>query len=40
MNLPIDESMAFADKYTSPVTGGDNAALAAYVQAKMDALGG
>ena len=30
---------AFAAKYTAPVTGGDNAALTAYVQAKLAALG-
>ena len=40
LNLPANESMARAAKYTSPVINGDNNALAAFVQAKLAALGG
>jgi filamentous hemagglutinin family protein len=40
MGMTADESAAFAAKYTAPVTGGDNAAVAAYVQARLAALGG
>jgi len=40
LNLPMDESLAFATKYTTPVTGGNNAATAAYVQARLAGLGG
>jgi hypothetical protein len=32
--------MALAAKYASPVVNGDNAALAAFVQAKLAGLGG
>jgi hypothetical protein len=39
-NLPSNESMAFAAKYASPVITGDNAALAAYVQARLAGLSG
>jgi hypothetical protein len=40
LKLPADESMALAAKYTAPVTGGDNAALAAFVQVRLAAIGG
>jgi hypothetical protein len=39
-NLPTNESMAFAAKYTTPVTSSGNTAMAAYVQAKLAGLGG
>jgi hypothetical protein len=40
LKVPADESAAFAAKYTAPVTGGDNVAVAAYVQARLATLGG
>jgi filamentous hemagglutinin family protein len=40
LQLPTDESTSLAAKYTAPVTGGDNAALAAYVQARLATIGG
>jgi hypothetical protein len=40
LKLPASESMARAAKYASPVVNGDNAALAAFVQAKLAGLGG
>jgi hypothetical protein len=40
LQLPADESMAFAAKYTAPVTSGGDTAVAAYVQARLAALGG
>jgi hypothetical protein len=39
LKLPVDESMRYAAKYTSPVTNGNDAAVAAFVQAKMATLG-
>jgi filamentous hemagglutinin family protein len=40
LKLPMDESLAFAQKYTSPAVNSDNAALASYVQARLMSLGG
>ena len=40
MGLSMADSVAFANKYAIPVTEGDNAALAAYVEARLAALGG
>jgi hypothetical protein len=40
LQLPTDESMAFAAKYTTPATSSDNTAMAAYVQAKLAGMGG
>jgi hypothetical protein len=36
----MDESLVFAQKYTSPAINNGNAALASYVQAKLAGLGG
>jgi filamentous hemagglutinin family protein len=40
LQLPMDETLAFAQKYTSPAVNSGNAALATYVQAKLASLGG
>jgi filamentous hemagglutinin family protein len=40
LKLPMDESLAFAGKYTSPAVNSGNVALAAYVQARLTAIGG
>ncbi|MHC4113245.1 MAG: hypothetical protein ACYSUY_19405, partial [Planctomycetota bacterium] len=40
MGYSAADSVAFAEKYLTPVTGSGNAALAAYVQARLAALGG
>lgn len=40
MGLGAAESVAFAGKYTTPITEGDNASLTAYVEARLAALGG
>jgi hypothetical protein len=40
MNLSGEEAAAFAAKYTSSVTSGDNETLAAYVEAQLAGFGG
>jgi hypothetical protein len=40
MKLPVDESLAYATKYTTPVTSSDDTALAAYVQVRLAEIGG
>ena len=36
----VPESVAFVSKYVTPIAEGDNASLAAYVEARLAALGG
>jgi hypothetical protein len=38
LNLPTDESVRYVTKYTAPITNGDNAALSAFIQARLAAL--
>ena len=40
MIFSTEESLAFADKYTASVTGGDDPAVAAYIAAQLAALSG
>jgi hypothetical protein len=40
MRWPTDGSVAQLNKYAQPLLGGDDASLAAYVQVRLDALGG
>ena len=40
MGFSVPDSVAAVDKYVTPITEGDNVSLAAYVAARLAALGG
>jgi len=40
MGFSTADSVEFARKYTTPITEGDNTDLAAYVEMRLEALGG